>query len=485
MTDAPRASAPALTIVNAVILPMADGVDWFRGWLSVGDDGRISGMGEGHPPAGRAATPWAEAGEGLIGSGEVFDAKGAFVAPGFISAHSHIFTSGMRGMTPGDELYGWVGEQSTFISGADADDIYWFTLHGCLDFLGNGVTSAYNFTDSRVVGKYDAETDTREIFAIRPEDYLHRQVDAARDAGLRTMNAIRLDSEFQPVEGAFEVFARAVAYVDTTVPPDLNLGASVFGAVQWSATEQAARDEVRAMDEHGIGNQAHFLETAEALDQQREKFRWYADAGALRPGFLFGHFVHPDAYMSQVAAERGAGMVWQPTSNGRLGSGVADIPRYRELGMPIGVGLDDQSCTDVSDPFQNMRIGAYTQRAVHQDASVVMPREMIRLHTLGSAEAMGPSVAADVGSLEIGKFADLLVVDPAAPDTGPVWDVYAHYAFACGLRNLKRVYVGGALVSQNGESTHPRAAEASRELHSRVREVARRSAERSTSRLAW
>jgi cytosine/adenosine deaminase-related metal-dependent hydrolase len=484
MTDSTHASGTPLTIVNAVVLPMADGVDWFRGWLHVGADGRIAALGEGQPPAG-TATPLAGAGSDAIGSGEVLDAKGAFVAPGFVSAHSHIFTSGMRGMTPGDGLYGWVGEQSTFISGADADDIYWFTLHGCLDFLGNGVTSAYNFTDSRVVGKYDAETDTREIFAVRPESYLHRQVDAARDAGLRTMNSIRLDSEFQPVEEAFEVFARAVAYVTETVPPELNLGASVFGAVQWSASPRAARDEVRAMDEHGIGNQAHFLETSEALDQQREKFRWYEEAGALRPGFLFGHFVHPDASMSRVAAESGAGMVWQPTSNGRLGSGVADIPLYRELGMPIGVGLDDQSCTDISDPFQNMRIGAYTQRAVNQDASIVMPKDMIRLHTLGSAEALGPSVAAEIGSLEVGKRADFLIVDPAAPDTGPVWDVYAHYAFACGLRNLKKVFVGGRLVSEEGVSTHPSARQASVELHSRVREVARRAASRSSERLAW
>ncbi|SDY56967.1 amidohydrolase family protein [Herbiconiux ginsengi] len=475
MTDAPT----ALTIVDAVIIPMADGSDWFRGWMTVGADGRITGLGEGEPPRGGGST-----GSGGSGAaGRVLDVHGAFVAPGFVSAHSHLFTSGMRGMTPGEPLYGWVGEQSTFISAADADDVYWFTLHGCLDFLGNGVTSAYNFTDSRVVGKYDAVTDTREIFAIRPEEYLLRQIDAARDAGLRTMNAIRLDSEFQPAEEAFEVFARAVDHVKQTVPAPLDLGASVFGAVQWSATSQLAHDEVRAMDAHGIGNQAHFLETSEALDQQREKFRWYEEAGAIRPGFLFGHFVHPDAEMSRIAAEKGAGMVWQPTSNGRLGSGVADIPRYRELGLPIGVGLDDQSCTDVSDPFQNVRIGVYTQRAVHQDAGILSPREMLRMHTLGSAEALG--VDERIGSLEVGKFADFLVVDPTAPDTGPVWDVHAHYAFAMSLRNLKQVYVGGQLVSQNGRSVHPLAAEASRELHARVRAVAARAASRSTSRLAW
>ncbi|GAA2245765.1 amidohydrolase family protein [Herbiconiux moechotypicola] len=467
-----------LLLTDAVIIPMADGTDWFRGWLSVADDGTVAALEAGEPPAEVLA-------EAKADGAEVIDAAGAFVAPGFISAHSHIFTGGMRGMTPGEPLYGWVGEQSTFIAGADVDDIYWFTLHGCLDFLGNGVTSVYNFTDSRVVGKYDPDTDTREIYSIRPEAYLTRQLDAARDAGIRTMNAIRVDTEFQPAAEAFEVFDRAIAHLKSEVPAELDLGASVFGAVQWSATAQAARDEVTAMDAHGIGNQAHFLETSEALEQQREKFQWYEEAGALRPGFLFGHFVHPDEYMARTAAEKGAGMVWQPTSNGRLGSGVADIPLYRELGMPIGVGLDDQSCTDVADPFQNMRIGAYTQRAVNKDAAVVMPREMIRMHTLGSAEALGAHVAERVGSLEVGKFADLLLVDPSAPDTGPVWDVYAHYAFACGLRNLKKVFVGGELVSSEGVSAHPLAAEASRELHARVREVAARSEERSRERLAW
>ena len=233
------------------------------------------------------------------------------------------------------------------------------------------------------------------------------------------------------------------------------------------------------MDTHGLGNQAHFLETSEALEQQRRKFRWYEQSGALRPGFLFGHFVHPDEEMARAAAASGSGMVWQPTSNGRLASGVADIARFRALGMPIGVGLDDQSCTDISDPFQNMRIGIYTQRAVHRDASVVMPREMIRLHTLGSAEALG--VADRIGSIEVGKLADLVVVDPTDPDTGPVWDVYAHYAFACGLRNLKTVYIGGRVASLRGRSTNPLAAQVGGELDTRVR----RAAAKAGLRLAW
>lgn len=72
-----------------------------------------------------------------------------------ISAHSYLFTPGMQGMTPDEPLHGRVSEQGDFGYATDADDVHWFTLHGCLDFFGNGVASAYTVTDSRVIGRYE------------------------------------------------------------------------------------------------------------------------------------------------------------------------------------------------------------------------------------------------------------------------------------------------------------------------------------------
>jgi cytosine/adenosine deaminase-related metal-dependent hydrolase len=105
------------------------------------------------------------------------------------------------------------------------------------------------------------------------------------------------------------------------------------------------------------------------------------------------------------------------------------------------MGVDDQSCTDLSDPFQNMRTGLYLQRALHSDASIISPLDMLTLHTIGSARAIG--VDDRVGSLEVGKYADFLVVDPTNPHLGPIWDPVATYVLACGLRNLAEVVIGG------------------------------------------
>jgi 5-methylthioadenosine/S-adenosylhomocysteine deaminase len=156
------------------------------------------------------------------------------------------------------------------------------------------------------------------------------------------------------------------------------------------------------------------------------------------------------------AASCGCAMSWQPTYNGRLASGFADIRACVDAGMRVGVGLDDQSCTDISDPFANMRFGIYSQRAHARDPGAMGVAEMLRMHTLDSAEALG--VADRLGSLEVGKHADFLVVDPREPDTGPIWNAMGTYVLACGLRNLKAVYVGGNRIAQDGKLTHPKAA---------------------------
>jgi cytosine/adenosine deaminase-related metal-dependent hydrolase len=140
--------------------------------------------------------------------------------------------------------------------------------------------------------------------------------------------------------------------------------------------------------------------------------------------------------------------------------------------MRVGVGLDDQSCTDISDPFQNMRAGIYLQRAAALDPGAMPVADMLRLHTIGSAEVLG--IEDQVGSLRPGKYADFVVVDPRSPDTGPVWDPVATYVLACGLRNLKRVYVGGDLVSLDGRIVHADADEVSRQVHERMGELAAR-----------
>jgi cytosine/adenosine deaminase-related metal-dependent hydrolase len=438
------------TFHNALVLPVTGEQPWFWGWLSVDDDGRILGMGEGSPPRD-APLPH-------------HDVKGCFLAPGFVSAHSHIYTGGMRGVAASSPLYEWVSLNSQMLLGADADDLYWMSLAGGLDHLSCGITSVYNFTQSRVISLFDYEQSVLKAARVHPAEFVTRQVDGVAASGIRFVTSVRLDDEQVGEDEAFTAFDAVMQHLDT-VRPDRNLGGSVYGAVQWSSSPATAERERALMDRYGITNQAHFVETAEQIEIQQSKFEWYDAAGVLGPAFAFGHFVHPTEQMVARVRDTGSAVVWQPMSNGRLGSGIAAVPRLLRDSVTVGMGVDDQSCTDVSDPFENMRTGLFIQRALHSDPSILTPADVLAAHTIGSAAAMG--VSERVGSLEVGKFADFLVVDPSSPHTGPIWDPIATYVLGCGLRNLSQVVVGGTQVWSNN-SSNPLHVRANQELTQRM-----------------
>ncbi len=448
-------AAPSLLVKNATLIPVdPDQPAAFAGWFTVGPDGRIAALGEGEAPADLTATA-------------TIDATGKLIAPGFISAHSHIFMSPLRGLGHDVTLYGWFRAWDRYLRHSTAEDIYWFTLHGSLDFLRNGITTAYDFSYNGgvappAIGAGEVVPPPR----LKPGPFEQNQITARIDAGLRSIDSIFI-FEFDTLSETRAHFETLLAYGRAkAVENDLLLKMAISGRVQFEPNKSTAFMEAAFMQDYGLLNQSHFLESPERVPEQQQKFEWYVEAGALGPQLIFGHFIQVNDHILDTVAASGAKMSWQPTSNGRLADGIADVVEYRRRGIPVAVGLDDQSCTDVSDPFQNLRIGLYTMRGLHKDASVLSVHDMLHLHTLGSAEVL--EIDADVGSLEVGKFADFLIVDPRHPDTGPVYDPVATYVLAMSLRNLEQVYVGGKLVADGLDFPGQDEARVRREIDTRT-----------------
>ena len=149
-----------LLVHNALIIPVSD-----AGPARGSPAGSSSATTDGSRPSVRASPTrrWSRR-SGL----RLLDVGGAIVAPGFVSAHSHLFTSGMRGISPGSTLYPWVMSMVEVLDKCEPDDVYWSTLHGALDFLANGVTSAYNFMHPRVTWRYDPVTASPVLGRIAP-----------------------------------------------------------------------------------------------------------------------------------------------------------------------------------------------------------------------------------------------------------------------------------------------------------------------------
>lgn len=183
---------------------------------------------------------------------------------------------------------------------------------------------------------------------------------------------------------------------EPTLPENGDFGC---GAVSADTGDGAAEGEV--MKEYGVLNQAHFLESPERVAEQQVKFNWYLESA--RSVQLYFWTLHPN-HAGDCEDRRGRRRLHELAADlEQPRPWVADIVAYRKAGMKVAVGLDDQSCTDISDPFQNLRIGMALIRTTHyKSAAALSVTDMLRLHTLGSAEVLG--IADQVGTLTVGKI---------------------------------------------------------------------------------
>jgi cytosine/adenosine deaminase-related metal-dependent hydrolase len=426
-----RAAQPArLIVTNAYLITMApDQKTPFIGYLVVNDEGKITQVGPGSPPAGLTAQ-------------ETWDARGDWIIPGFLSAHSHLWQAAFRGISPDQTLPGWIeGLYYGHARYAQPEDYYWFTLYGALDHLEHGITGAYDFAYGGT-----------QWGPCKANDCDEPEFKAETDSGIRFIHGYQPDT-IRPGDTPAMALARLTAFmhwVDEQPKDSRFLSVMLNGAVAFNDTYEQAVSEKQQMDKFHIGNQSHYLEPLSTAGEEQSKFRWFMDSGMLGPSLYFGHFIHTNDFILEQVAKAHGGMSWNPLSNGRLASGVADIPKYLKMGIRVGMGVDGEASADLADPFENMRTGLYAVRDLYQNAAIMSPYEVLYLQTMGSADVMG--VKDKLGSLEPGKFADFDAIDPKC--YGTVFNPYASLVFVTQTSDIDRVYVGGRLAVDHGKVVH-------------------------------
>lgn len=392
----------------------------FIGYLAVGTDGRITEVGRGAPPAALRAAQTLDAGEKVL-------------MPGFLSGHSHLAASVMRGISSGRELDGMIDFRPTFMDGRfyEQGDVYAFTLHGSLDYLVHGITSCFNYPNRRLPSQYYNEIFAAEIASGQRFVYGYNVPDLPVD---------QARAEFLAFKAMTDQHRDNPRFLQLALAKNGHLGRPI-GHAQFAT-------EVALAKEFDLRLQVHFLESSFYQKQNRHDFQYMKDVGALGIKLQYAHFIQSDDQILEESVKAGAVAFWNPLSNGRLASGLANIPKYLKAGLTVGMGLDGQNTADLSNPFENMRMGLYNIRMEYESADLLGPKDVLRLHTLGTAQALG--VADRVGSLKAGKFADCLLVDLGDPDTGPIYDLYGSLVFAASFSHIKHIYVGGELVAENG-----------------------------------
>ncbi len=221
----------------------------------------------------------------------------------------------------------------------------------------------------------------------------------------------------------------------------------------------------------------HLAETQEEIQTIRSRYGgtpvdYLESVGFLGPDLLAAHSIWVNAADIATLAARGVGTVHNPESNMKLASGTMPIAQLRQAGVAVGLGTDGAASNNDLDMFGAMLTGALLHKLVGSDPTAMPAADVVAFATIEGARAM--HMDDEIGSLEVGKRADIIIVDGSRPNLVPRYDPYSHLTYAARGNDVKTTIVDGRILYHNGTFTtlDPEAVfSAARQAADRVRQV--------------
>jgi 5-methylthioadenosine/S-adenosylhomocysteine deaminase len=423
-------SDPPNTIVRgAWALTMDPSLGPIRdGAVALGADGSILGVGPAEELIGAAGSD-AE----IVGDGN------GIVMPGLVNAHTHLSECLIGGMAETATLFEWfervVNPAGKTIERADMDV---GTRLKCVEMLRSGVTTVNDMTCHRHIGAGVASG----------------AVDGLAASGMRAVVSFGAEDAYEgaPSPGAFMAEHEELADRIAGEPLiDFRLGIGTVLGISRELFELT----VSAGREHGWAVHTHLAEVREEVSQARLRFGHGTIEEANRVGLLdldviAGHCIWCGERDIGLLASHDVSVAHNPVANMILGSGVCPISRLLREGVPVGLGTDGAASNDNQDMFGVLKCAVLLQKVSRLDPAAITAPAVLEMATLGGARALGLERA--IGSLSVGKRADVVLLDGNTPELAAIHDPFQQVVYCATARCVSDVWVDGTPRVRGGEA---------------------------------
>jgi 5-methylthioadenosine/S-adenosylhomocysteine deaminase len=202
-------------------------------------------------------------------------------------------------------------------------------------------------------------------------------------------------------------------------------------------------------DRYGVPLTIHVSETQDEVRQIREKYgttstQWLNSLGVLGPNVFFNHGVWLTEEDLAIVRKQGVGITHNPESNMKLASGTAPVPRMLALGIAVGLGTDGAASNNNLDMFEVMDFAAKLHKLVTMNPAVLPAATVVEMATIGGARAMG--MDKEIGSLETGKRADIILVGTDSAHGQPLYNVYSQLVYSLKGADVATSVINGKVV---------------------------------------
>jgi 5-methylthioadenosine/S-adenosylhomocysteine deaminase len=419
-----------MIVTNALIITMTDRKT-ITGYVRVGA-GAITEIGVGSPPE-------------IKSDEQVVDASGCALMPGLVNAHTHLYQVLLRAVWEDLELMPWLKRIYGCALVLSPAHFYTGSLLGCMEAIRSGVTAVceHNFLNPS------------------PECALET-IRAMQDAGLRAVFArtIMDAGEIVPEctkekpEQAFRLIEALVARYQHSQLLTFMTGPNTPPI---NTTPELLREVRRFADANSLGISAHVAESHSVVDAVRHQHskngvvEFLQQFGIPAHNSIFAHSVHVSNDEIRILKETGTSVSHNPVSNMMLGDGVAPVVEMLRQGVNVALGTDGAASNHSQDLFDTMKAASLLQKVHHRDAGVIKPNDVLRMATIGGAKALG--LGSICGTIEVGKRADLILVDIDTLHSQPVNDIFSQIVHCAKASDVKTVIVDGEILMRDRQFT--------------------------------
>jgi cytosine/adenosine deaminase-related metal-dependent hydrolase len=430
----------AIATVDAV------GTEHRDGHLVVDGD-RIVAVGEGSAPHIAGATR--------------VDGNGCLATPGLVNCHHHLYQWATRGRAQQATLFEWLSELYPVWARIDAEIERAAARAGLAALARSGCSTT---------------TDHHYVFPAGAGDLLEVEVDAARGLGVRfhpcrgSMDLGRSDGGLPPDEIVEDRDAILTASADAIdrfhdAEPGAMVRVALAPCSPFSVTKELMTEAAALARRRGVRLHTHMAETLDEEDFCRERFgvrpvEYLEEVGWLGQDVWLAHCVHLNAHEIDRFGATGTGVAHCPSSNARLGAGIAPVAALTAAGAPVGLGVDGAASNEAGGLNTELREALLLARAAGGPAALTA-REALALGTIHGARCLGRDD--ELGSLEPGKLADVALWRLDGLDHAGIADPVAALVFGTP-RPVELLLVGGRRIVDYGELATADEAEIARDI---------------------
>ncbi|MGN7313020.1 5'-deoxyadenosine deaminase [Alkalicoccobacillus gibsonii] len=376
---------------------------------------------------------------GDVGADKVIDGRGRTVIPGFVQTHIHLCQTAFRGKGDDLELMDWLQKRIWPLEAAhDEESIYYSAMLGIGELIQSGTTS---IVDMETVHHTDSAFQAISQTGIRA---LAGKV--MMDKGTEVPKALQENTQ-QSIQESVDLLEKWHNYDQGRIQYAFTPRFVV------SCTEPLLKEVQALSDHYQVKVHTHASENRGEIEivQAETGMRnvVYLDhLGLANERLILAHCVWLDEQEKKILKDRGVKVTHCPGSNLKLASGIAEIPDLLSQDIAVSLGADGAPCNNNLDMFNEMRLAALIQKPVHGPTSMDA-RTVFRMATLGGAKAIG--LDHEIGSLEVGKKADIAILNLNDFHTYPSFDVdtISRIVYSATRADVETTIINGKIVMEN------------------------------------